>query len=251
MNADRIIAALQLPPGCLVGQRVAKKLLVEHGATTAADKRRINEGLEDLYWVAALKPNTVGVPALSDEVREYLEISVLRASLRDAADATRLVALIHRAIPYPVLLLTEQSEREMRPELSAAHKRRSQRETGMTVLDGEVVAVEWDEERWPRLGDAFTLSKQPRASLYVLFQGWIDALLALQVAHVTGTFRLADSAAHATLRRTALKDLVLLNAEAAGLRANAAKEKQMSRRVKLNLELKRVEVALAAARANL
>ncbi|WP_310571410.1 DUF4391 domain-containing protein [Gemmatimonas sp.] len=251
MTTDQLKAALQLPAGCQVGKRVPKKLLVENGAPTAADKRRINEGVEDLYWVATLKPTTVGVPAFRDDVREYLEIAVMSASLRDEADATRVVELIHRAIPYPVLLLTEQSERRMRPELSATHKRWSQSETGMTVLDGDVVAAEWDDERWPRAGDAFALSKQPRASLYVLYQGWIDALLALQAAHVTGTFRLAASAAHAALRRSALKDLVLLDAEATGLRANAAKQKQMSRRVELNQELKRVEAALAAARANL
>ena len=35
------------------------------------------------------------------------------------------------------------------------------------------------------------------------------------------------------------------------LRATAAKEKQMARRVELNLELKRVEAAQAFARANL
>jgi hypothetical protein len=35
------------------------------------------------------------------------------------------------------------------------------------------------------------------------------------------------------------------------LRATAAKEKQMARRVDLNLQLKRLEAALAAAHANL
>ena len=105
--------------------------------------------------------------------------------------------LIHRAVPYPVLLVTEQGERS---GLSAAHKRWSQGEAGKTVLDGDVVAVEWtaehDGERWSAFREALALGKQPRTSLLALYQGWIDTLLALQAARVTGTFVVAASAEH-------------------------------------------------------
>ena len=46
MTAADVIAALALPPESRVDQRVAKKLLVEHGAPTAADKLR---GYTNLY----------------------------------------------------------------------------------------------------------------------------------------------------------------------------------------------------------
>ena len=60
MNGADLIAALDLPPGALVDRRVPKTLLVQHGAPTAADKRRINEGIEEMQWVATLKPSTIG-----------------------------------------------------------------------------------------------------------------------------------------------------------------------------------------------
>lgn len=255
MNGDTLIEALDLPASSRVNQRVPKKLLLENGAPTAADKRLINDGIEELLWLAALKPTTIGVPAYRDEVREYLEIAVLRLSLRAAAKAVRLVELVHRAVPYPLLLLTEQADHDARPGLSAAHKRWSQGEAGKTVLEGDVVAAEWDEERdaerWPAFRDALALGKQPRTTLHALYQGWIDTLLALQAARVTGTFAVAADAEHAAARRDALQECSRLDAEIARLRATAAKEKQMSRRVELNLELKRVEAAQAAARANL
>ena len=89
-------------------QRVPKKLLLENGAPTAADKRHINEGIEELLWLAALKPTTIGVPDYRDDVREYLEIAVLRLSLRAGAKVPRLVEMVHRAVPYPLLLITAQ-----------------------------------------------------------------------------------------------------------------------------------------------
>lgn len=252
MNVEAILAALDLPAGSRVDQRVPKKLLLENGAPTAADKRHINEGIEELMWVAALKPTTIGVPEYHDDVREYLEVAVLRLTLRAGAKATRLVELVHRAVPYPVLLLTEQADRS---GLSATHKRWSQGEADKTVLEGEVVAVEWqaasDGERWPTFGEALTLSRQPRTTLYALYQGWIDALLALHAARVTGAFTLANDAAQATSRYKALAEYTRLEGEIARLRAAAEKEKQMPRQVELNLELKRVEAALVATRARL
>ena len=89
MNAADLIAALDLPPGARVNQRVPKKFLVEKGAPTAADKRRINEGIEEIHWLAALKPATIGVPEFRDKVREYLEIAVLSVGLRSSARRKR------------------------------------------------------------------------------------------------------------------------------------------------------------------
>jgi hypothetical protein len=252
MNGDALVEALELPAGSRVDQRVPKKLLIENGAPTVADKRIISDGIEELLWLAALKPTTIGVPEYRDDVRDYLEIAVLRFTLRPAGQATRLLELVHRAVPYPLLLLVQQGGRL---GVSAVHKRWSQGETGKTVLEGEVVAAEWggeeDGELWPAFRDAMALGKQPRTTLHALYQGWIDTLLALQAARVTGTFAVAADAEHAAMRRDALQECVRLDGEIARLRTTAAKEKQMSRRVEVNLELKRVEAAQAAARANL
>jgi hypothetical protein len=103
------IIALDLPKDAQVNQRVPKKLLVEHGAPTAGDKRLINEGIEELRWRAALKPHTVGVPEYRDTEREYLEIAVLSLALRPGAKRARLEELVHRAVPYPVFLVTTQA----------------------------------------------------------------------------------------------------------------------------------------------
>ena len=110
MSFAPVIDALGIPPNALVEQRVPKKLLLEHGAPTAADKRQIQDGIEEIVWVAALKPTNIGVPAFEDVVRQYLEIAVLTVELRPAARPPRLIELIHRAIPYPLVLVTGHGE---------------------------------------------------------------------------------------------------------------------------------------------
>jgi hypothetical protein len=252
MNASDLIAALDLPAGARVNRRVPKSLLVEHGAPTAADRRRINDGVEEVQWLAALKPTTIGVPAFRDEVREYLEIAVLSAALRADAKVGRLAELVHRAVPYPTLLIATHGESLA---LSVAHKRWSQGEAGRTVLDGEVTEARLGDQGAARLEDDFLaalpLARQPRTNLYALYQGWIDTLLALLASRVTGTFTSTESPARATERHAALGEFVRLEAEAARLRAAAAKERQVARQVELNLKLKRIEAAQAATRGRL
>lgn len=249
---DQLIAALELPAGSRVDQRVPKKLLVDNGAPTAADKRQINEGIEELVWLAALKPTTVGVPEYRDATREYLEIAVLRLQLRASGKPARLMELIHRSVPYPVLLIATQGE-EM--SLSAAHKRRAQNEADKTVLEHDLVSAAWDAESrtefWDDFLSAISVNRQPRHTLHALYQGWMDTIDALIAARSTSVWKLPGDAAQSALRHEALSECARLQAESLRLRAAAAKEKQIARQVDLNLQLKRVEAALAAARAKL
>jgi hypothetical protein len=242
IDLPSLIAALGLPEGAAVKQRIPKKMLLETGAPTAADKRTLADGIDDIQWLAALKPVTVGIPAYHDELREYLEIAVLSLTLRPEARAGRIAELVHRAIPYPVLLIAHS---EAGVGLSLAHKRWAHNEAGKTVLDGDVLEASLYPPARPELTrqfvDALALDKQPRLSLHALYQGWMDSVVALQTACVTGVFAVPSSREHAAARHQALREVNRLRADIARLKALAAKEKQMARQVELNLEIKRLE----------
>lgn len=252
MNAADCIAALEIPDSARVGQRIPKKTLSENIAKTAAARRQIQEGIEELRWVAALKPTTIGVREFVDDVREYLEIAILHLRMRSAAKPERLVELTHRAIPYPVILVSSISDCVT---LSFAHKRWSQGEKGQVVLDGEISETQLDRdipgEQLNAFRSALSLARQPRRSLYELYQGWMDTALALSIATTSREFTLSQSVRHAAERREALANCVQLEKEMAALRAAASREKQVPRQVELNLQLKRLSDAHAAARAQL
>ena len=246
------LAALAIPADALFDRRVPKTLLIENGAPTAADKRRIREGIEDLRWLAALKPTTIGVAEYRDAGREYLEIAILTLALRANARAERLVELVHRAIPYPVLLIVRRNDET---DLSLAHKRWSRSEAGKTVIDGEIVTVrltgKCTDQPIIAFRDALALSGQPRSSLHALYRGWIDAVQALRAAGITGTFSLPSSKPDAADRAAALQECRLLDDRIAEICAAAEKERQVSRRVEMNLELARLRTDREAARAKL
>lgn len=269
LGAAELIEALHLPASCRVDQRIPKKMLIENGAPTATDKRLLNDAIAEIQWVAALKPNTVGVPDYRDQEREYLEVAVLSIAMRGAkpvaeneadistsdalakpVNTTRLAELVHRAVPYPVMLLLATPQGL---NLSLAHKRWAQNEAGKVVLDSEVATIDLAGDLSPShpFIQSLALARQPQATLTALYQGWLDCLTALQASRYTGTFKAAGDAAQAAARRSALRECQRLDQEAARLRALAAKEKQMAKQVDLNLALKRVQADLAIARGQL
>lgn len=250
MMVSSIIAALALPEGARVEQRVPKKLMLEQGAPTAADKRAIQDGIEELFWVAALKPVNVGVPAFRDELREYLEIAVLTATFRPGAKASRLVELIHRAIPYPVVLISRgAAENAEGISFSVAHKRWSRGEAGKVVLDEgypQMTPIPAECPASRGFLESLAVAGLPRGDLFALYQGWVDRVAALEAARITGVYAVPGATGAGEAVRDGLEAHRSMERELVSLRARAKKEKQINRRVELNLEIKRLEGEMAA-----
>lgn len=250
MTSAHLIEALGLPHGIQLDQRVPKKLLMEQGAPTAADKRAIADGIEELVWIAALKPGNIGVSAYKDDTREYLEIHVLNATLRPKSKIARLTELIHRAIPYPLLLITAQGQQFA---ISLVHKRRSQGDKEAVVLDGKLQScgLSSDSPHEAAFLAGLALGSQPKMNLYTVYQGWLDGIAALAAANITGQFVRAASPAQAAARYGALEEHAHLQLERQNLRAQAAKEKRLNRRAELNLRVQQLDDHLADLAAKL
>ncbi len=253
MTADpailAIVDALGLPTKARVDARVPKKLLVEQGAPTSADKRAIQDGIDELRWLAACKPTTIGVPAFADDVREYLEIAVIGCPFRPGAKAGRLIELIHRAIPYPVLLITLD---EGGVTVSVAHKRHAQNEAGKVVIE-RVVAVGglWPDglsEPERAFMASLPLGGQPCRDLSTVYDGWLARIEALLAARLSGSYEVRDETGYIDRRRTALEDHARLLRESVQLRAQAARMKQIGQRVDLNQKIKAIETAIDRSR---
>jgi hypothetical protein len=249
MMLEALISALALPASCRVDQRVPKKMLAENAAATAADKRNILDGIEEIQWIAALKPDNIGVAEFRDETRTYLELAVLSLVLRTGTRTARIAELVHRAIPYPVLLLISGDDGL---GLSMAHIRQAQNEARNTVLDGQIVLATIPADH---IGHSFlqamALPRQSRDDLFALYQSWIDKILALEAAQLTGNFTPSAGREQATARHLALQQCRELDARIASLRSTASKEKQLARQVAINLEIKELTAQRARSTVNL
>jgi hypothetical protein len=252
MEVEEYIRALDLPGSAFVRQRIPKTVLARNGAPTPGDRRRINEGIEELVWIATLKATTIGVKEFHDDEREYLEINIIYAKLRPNAKRERLVELIHRAIPYPVFLFLELSENV---SMSLAHKRWHQAITAETVLDSDIVqtcinlSLQNDLDR--TLLRKISIILQPRRDLFQLYQGWMDTILAYEAGKITGIIKAYNTEEQKTAMQAALKEHTLIINEIDKIRTMAMKEKQIAKQVEMNLEVKRLEERLEQVLAKL
>ncbi|MEI8267298.1 MAG: DUF4391 domain-containing protein [Betaproteobacteria bacterium] len=259
MTAQVLIDAFRLPAQALVGQRIPKKLLVEQGAPTAADKRLINDTVDELCWQATLKPGTVGVPASAaasanaGDATDVIELAVVSAQLRPPtreAQARRLMQLVHRAVPYPVLLAVQTPAGTV---LSLAQKRSSLGKAGKWVVVDGVETHAFDPTQ-PTAAEAqfmasLSLDQLPPsavADLRALYQAVAARVTALAVAEVTGQFKTPEAVAGAattgvTAQRGVLAERSQLLDQLASARNTAAKARQMSQRVELNLQIQRLQ----------
>jgi hypothetical protein len=239
MTPDAFINVLELPTSAYLNRRVPKKLLLERSAPTSADKRILNDGVEELIWHSAIKPTTAGIPEYRDATREYLEIAVMKLILRPGARMQRIIELIHRAVPYPILLIAQCGDEIV---ISGAHKRNAQNEAGKVVLDGEIVASKIFEAPYISkfLGD-LTLKGQPAQSMLTVYTGWIGRIVALTVAALTGNYAPTFEYGLVEARRRNLSELSKLLKEIETLKQAAQRTTQMSIAMDLNMKIKKLE----------
>lgn len=241
-----LLDALALPSESLVNMRVAKKVLAEQAGFASGDKRRIHDEIDTCTWVAALKPENTATPSFSDDRYEYLEIAVISLILRQDAKPARVQELVHRAIPYPVLLLTHSAQGEL---LSAAHKRASLGEKNAVVLEGLIQTKAGAEQTL--FLSSVALGKQPKKNLFTLYQGWIACIQANNAAAIGGQYAPAITPKGYAAQREALAEYERLQAEIACLEAEAKKEKQLPKLVALNERLKTLREELDACTKSL
>ncbi|HPH66681.1 MAG TPA: DUF4391 domain-containing protein [Kofleriaceae bacterium] len=266
MNAGSAVAdailAMGIPASARVERRIPKTMLLEKAPATATDRRAINDRVEELTWLATLRPDNVGIHAYIEGDRDYREIAVLqlavrpgkraKASTSSKAGRNRLYELVHRAIPYPVVLWSTEADAaaNAQPLLTLAHKRLTQ-SAGTIVLD-ELHTSACDAAT-PRAEfiASLEIARRPYATLRDLYQGWIDCITALHVSTITTMYSAPSRAAFAEAQRQQLQQHANTVRELARLRAVANRESQINKRVELNTAIKAAEATVLALTASL
>ncbi|WOI63224.1 DUF4391 domain-containing protein [Streptomyces fradiae] len=249
MIPEDVVDALRLPADCAVNVRVPKTQLQAHTGFSAADRRLLQDGIDTLHWAAAIRPDAVGIPACTapDGSRRIPELHVMTLQVRTGAKLTRLEELLHRAVPYPILLVSEQPSG---PRVSVALKRMSYTRNGDVTLDTPPVTASVGDAPVPA-SDAFLsslqLDRQPRNDLGTVYEGWLTCTVALRVASVTGEFMLASTLDAARDQLTGLTESSRLEVEISKLLTQIRKEKQIPSRIELQEQIKAKKTALSVA----
>lgn len=249
---DTFFQSLAFPKSCHLGKRVFKKLFVENAPLTAVDKKSMQNDVDGIMWQYTLKPTTIPIKAYEDSEREYIEVAVLEVAMKNQRSCTRLAEVIHRAIPYPLLVVFSF---ENSCSLSVAPKRFNQAEKGAIVVEKHFT-TDWIDLGNPTAFDqafldSLAVSELPHTHFLALYSGWVNRFIARECAMLSGTFQIAPKSQDHEERRQRLAACHELEARIAELKASLRKELQFNRQVELNTKIKTTEKQLQQLAATL
>jgi hypothetical protein len=244
MTPADLHAALALPESTRLHKRVFKKLFLDRGDLRPADARVLSDAVATITWAHTLKPATVPIRPFRDDAHEYDEIAVLDVEITDRKAAARVAELIHRTVPYPVLLVSWDGEGV---SLSAAPKRLHLQDRSRVVAEA-IEASAWLDgaERSPAEASflqSIALPGLPQTDFFALYTAWVQRILALACAGLSTRFEVPDNRPYPE-RRAALDACRVLERDIAALRATLRAESSFARKVELNTEIKKLEAAL-------
>ncbi len=285
--ADALYRNMALPEAAFLGTRITKKMLNDSAshngiALSAQEKQLISDVLQSIEWRYTLKPDTVNIAAWVTDQLDYAEVALLHARLKPQPTAsdhqrhacfTKLATLLHKLIPYPLLVVAEQ---EGAVALSLADKRINQADKTKWVVE-HVYCTPWftphhlSGEQQVFLLD-FSLKNAANLNYYALYQDLIAMLIALQTSGISGRY-LAKNQALQHVQAAAysaqpslggsvadqsnsekvalLKQLASLEAELNAIRNKLKKETQMNIKMQLNVEARQLKLTMAGIKAQL
>jgi len=233
---------LAIPEKCLLEKRVYKKLFYENTDFTVTDKKWFTKDIDSISWQYTLKPELTMIHAFEEEHYEYDEIVVMEVGTDKFDHAERLSDIIHRSIPYPLLIVFRHEEKVC---LSVADKRYSLTDDQSATINKLWVTAplieDTSDETEQQFLEQLGYEEQPHLHLKAFYQGWMDAFYAYDISRVTGRFKVLTEQEKKEQRRKALNDYRRLEDNIAELRSRLGKEKAFSKKMELNVEIKELQ----------
>lgn len=249
---NALYASMAIPDACQLGKRVFKKLFHENAKLGATDKKAFREDIDTITWQYTLKPSTIPIQPYEDDQREYHEVAVLHVDLKTRKRTARIAEIMHRAIPYPLLIVLAH---EKVCAVSTAHKRFSQAEKGAVVAE-DFIITDWIDLSSPTPAQkdfmsSLAIAALPHTHFFAFYAAIVDRLVALDCARLTGEYRLESAAGKRRARRNRLAACHDLEGRIEEFRAAIKNETQFNRQVELNTKMKELEKQLKKKAAGL
>ena len=234
---------LNLPERARLSERLTKKMLRDQfGAGTTPEGKLVDKTVASARVVGILRPETVLVPAHSEASgREVTDIPVLRVQLTPKvtpAERRRLVELVQRAMPRPVVLFLDGPDQPADLALALTHVSRTDPAKQTSVIEATVTVPVADLP-----AGALDITRRDRTDLWALYRDLVRT--AACGGRPAGVALGADEAVRLHHR------LAALGAELDAVARDAKRERSQRTRIALNTRAKALRRQIETARSAL
>lgn len=236
---SNIINYLGLPKSCALGNVIFKKTFIEQGDLSKAEKKLLSEQIEKVIWHYSIKPANVNIDAYKDEEREYPEIEVIEVKIASKDKVKKIVEMIMKTIPYPMLLeVTCQDEALFALGDSVIN----QSDTSKNVLK-EVVMSAWLNvnslsSKEQTFLESIHMRNLSSRNLYKLYQDLVGQIMRFNASLLTEYY--IEETPIETIKAQ-YDAITVLDKQIESLKIKIKKESQFNKRLEINVQIKRLE----------
>jgi hypothetical protein len=231
---------LQLPERCLLNKRLTKAFFLKNFGLSPAEKKLLNNVIQSMEWLASVKTANANIPSFIDSNYNYEEIQVMICTLPvNQLDSygKNCVELFQKHIPYQMLVIVEDETDFI---INASDKRINQNDKSKRTIEAYFTSVQLSKLYKNELNNSFyeviKFTAVDKANMESLYKSYINALVQLRTASVTGSFN------KRTQKRTEQDMVNLFKIEAiekeiVSLSVQLKKESPLNNKVNLNVEI--------------
>lgn len=231
---------MAIPETCYLGKRIYKKHFYENASLSTADQKAFTDDIDDIQWLYTLKPETIHIPRYQDDEREYQEIAIIQVNLKNRNNYKRIAQVIHRAIPYPLLLVFAD---ESNFALSITDKRinKADREkiTVAAFYESDWIDLDNKTDTQQAFLDSCLITCFSYQNLYEFYCDLTERIIALNCAYISGKYSIDDTKTK-DQRIQLLTQIQQTQKQLAVLRTAMKNESQFNKKVQLNMQIKKL-----------
>jgi len=239
---NQITDILQLPQKCLVNKKITKAFFKRNFDIISAERNLLDDAnaVISIDWIASISQSNANVPEWQDAESTFEEIEVIAVITNTDnlnKQATRIIDLIQKYIPYHLLLVVTDGAKTF---WNVSYKRINQNDTNKRTVDKkfttELIDLGGEDTIHKAFIESLNFSKLASTDLKVLYDSYVQCLVGLNTAPIIGAFETRPT--ERTKKDVELLERISqLEKEITTINNTAQKETQLNKRIELNTQL--------------
>ncbi|KYC89943.1 hypothetical protein B4102_3950 [Heyndrickxia sporothermodurans] len=234
MNEEQILRSMQLPKTTYVLRTFPYNKMEPQ--LNAAQKKIISENVvpRGIRLLAIISPNNTNIPKFEDENERFEEIHFYCIQLQNIKKAIAIYKVFAQIMPYPLVILFTDDNHSC--WVLAKHSK--QKQTHLLSVD----QIYESDETIPleEVMGSLRFTEMDNLTIKTIYDSWMKQLLQIELKYKYGIIR------NITLENNILQQLKDLDRQIEQFVNQAKREKQMNKRIALQLEANKLKNAKQA-----
>ena len=230
------------PESCWLDKRLTKAFFLKNFALSSTEKKLLNNQIQQMQWLASIKPNTANIPAIKNQQYIYEEIQLMCVTIPNNELPNlgkRCIELLQKYIPYQMLVIVEDAHGFM---VNACDKRINLNDNTKRTIESYLTSVEipklYQKLTTTEFFTALDFAALDKTNMETTYQSYLKAIVQYQAAEVTGIFQ-KERPTRTEEDMANLLQIEQIEKEITSLASQLKKAKQINEKVQLNIEIQK------------